>query len=452
MHLYGFSGECGERGLSSQDSNQNLRSSLRYFYPSSRLTLSVDIPVIVIIGGGPAGLFCALQAAGDNRSVLLIEKKPSCGRKLLITGSGQCNLTHDGDIAEFFSHYGDHGPFLRPALRGFTNRDLVTFFEEHELPLHVDPGGKIFPVSRKASDVLDVLLSECARQGVEVICGQAVRRVSSGDGRFCVETGKAMYQADALVIATGGASYPVTGSSGDGYILARELGHTVTKIAPALTPVIVQDYPFADLAGISFENLPLSLFRDGKKIRQLTGDLLFTHTGLSGPGILDLSRFILPGDILKVSFFPGTDQAGVGKQVTDAIAASGTRQVKTVLSGLPLPERLVKRLLELAGVAPDLTCSQLPRRVRLEIIASLTGHSFTVLRLGGFGEAMVTRGGVALRDINPKTMESKIAPGLYIIGELLDIDGDTGGYNLQAAFSSGMLAARSIALRFHPGG
>jgi predicted Rossmann fold flavoprotein len=412
----------------------------------------VDSSLNVIIGGGPAGLFCALQAAGNNRRVLVVEKMPSCGRKLLITGSGQCNLTHEGDIAEFFSHYGDHGQFLRPALRGFTNRELVAFFEQHGLPMSVDPGGKIFPATRRASDVLAVLLSECRMRGVEVICGQAVRRISSRDGWFCVEIGTTVYRADVLVIATGGVSYPSTGSTGDGYLLARELGHTVTEIAPALTPVIIQDYPFADLAGISFGNLTLSLFRDGKKIRRHTGDLLFTHTGLSGPGVLDLSRFILPGDVLKVSFFPGTDQARVRKQVTDAIAASGTRQVKTVLSGLPLPERLVKRLLELTGSAPDLTCSQLPGKVRQEIIASLTGFPFTVLRLGGFGEAMVTRGGVSLREINPKTMESKITPGLYIIGELLDIDGDTGGYNLQAAFSSGMLAARSIALRFHPGG
>jgi predicted Rossmann fold flavoprotein len=411
----------------------------------------VNIPVIAIIGGGPAGLFCALQAAGESRRVLVLEKKPSCGRKLLITGSGQCNLTHDGGIAEFFSHYGDHGPFLRPALRGFTNRDLVAFFEERGLRMTVEVGGKIFPATKRSSDVLFLLLSECARRGVEVICNQAVRRVAKVDGRFVVETGTASYRADAVAIATGGASYPATGSTGDGYHVARELGHTITDIAPALTPVMVQDYPFADLAGISFENLPLSLFRAGKKVRQASGDLLFTHAGLSGPGVLDLSRFILSGDVLKVSFFPGRDQEAVRNQVTDAIAGSGTRQVKTVLAGLPLPERFAKRLLEHAGVAPDLTCSHLPKQARQDIIASLTGLPFTVLRLGGFDEAMVTRGGVALGEINQKTMESTIVPGLYCIGEVLDVDGDTGGYNLQAAFSTGMLAAKSITGKFPPG-
>ncbi|NYT17533.1 MAG: NAD(P)/FAD-dependent oxidoreductase [Methanomicrobiales archaeon] len=362
----------------------------------------------------------------------------------MITGSGQCNLTHDGDIAEFFSRYGDHGSFLRPALRGFTNRDLAAFFEERGLRMTVEPGGKIFPATKRSSDVLSILMSECSRRGVEAICNQSVHRVARADSRFIVETGTSSYRADVVVIATGGASYPATGSTGDGYHLARELGHTITETAPALTPVMVQDYAFADLAGISFENLPLSLFRAGKKVRQVSGDLLFTHTGLSGPGVLDLSRFILPGDILKVSFFPGIDQEAVRKQVTDAIAGSGTRQVKTVLAGLPLPERFAKRLLELAGVTPDLTCSHLPKQARQEIIASLTGLPFTVLRLGGFDEAMVTRGGVALGEINPKTMESMIVPGLYCIGEVLDIDGDTGGYNLQAAFSTGMLAAKSI--------
>ena len=418
--------------------------------PLSAPSSPVDHPVIVIIGGGPAGLFCALQVAGDDREVLLLEKKPSCGRKLLITGSGQCNLTHGGEIAEFLPHYGDHGPFLRPALRQFTNLQLMAFFEERGLPMAIETGGKIFPSTKKSSDVLSLLLAECARRGVRLVCGKAVRRVGRNEGGFVVESGETSYRADAVVIATGGVSYPATGSTGDGYRMARELGHTVTDIAPALAPVIVQDYPLGDLAGLSFGNLPISLFREGKKVRKVHGDLLLTHTGLSGPGVLDLSRFIVPGDVLKVSFFPGKDHDAVRKQVTDALAVSGTRQVKTVLAGLPLPERLAKRLPELAGIAPDQSCSRLTRQARQEIIALLSGFPFTVLRLGGFGEAMVTRGGVALPEIDPKTMESRLVPDLYYIGEVLDIDGDTGGYNLQAAFSTGMVAARSIADRWRP--
>jgi hypothetical protein len=225
----------------------------------------------------------------------------------------------------------------------------------------------------------------------------------------------------------------------------------VTEIYPALTPVIVQDYPLCDLAGLSFENLEISLFRDGKRFHKASGDLLLTHTGLSGPGVLDLSRFILPGDVLKVSFLQGRDLEAIRNQVTEALAISGTRHVKTALAGLPLPERLAKRVTELAGIQPDLPCSQITKKARQEIIALLSGFPFPVFRLGGFDEAMVTRGGVALSEIDPKTMESRLVPRLYCIGEVLDIDGDTGGYNLQAAFSTGMLAARSITAGWHPG-
>jgi predicted Rossmann fold flavoprotein len=379
--------------------------------------------------------------------VLLLEKKPSCGRKLLITGSGQCNLTHDGEIAGFFSHYGDLGPFLRPALRQFTNRDLTAFFEERGLPMTVEPGGKIFPATRKSSDVLSLLLAECTRRGVRLVCGRAVKKVARRGNGFSIGTGATTCGAGTVVIATGGASYPATGSTGDGYRMARALGHTVTEIGPALTPVIVRDHPFGDLAGLSFEDLPLTLFRAGRRVRKASGDLLLTHTGLSGPGVLDLSRFIRPGDVLKVSFFPGKDPEAIRKAVTGALALSGPRQVKTMLAGLPLPERLARRLPELAGISPDLACSQLTKQARQEIISLLSGFPFTVLRLEGFGEAMVTRGGVALPEIDPKTMESRLVPSLYFIGEVLDIDGDTGGYNLQAAFSTAMTAARSIVSR-----
>lgn len=374
---------------------------------------------IAIIGGGPAGIFCALQAAGEGRDVIVFEKKPAAGRKLLITGSGQCNITHDGEIADFLSRYGDHGTFLRPALMNFTNRDLVRFFADRGLRMETEPGGKVFPATRKAADVLAVLLAECAARGVEVRCGDPVLAVERDDGGFLVTTKTGTARAGTLVIATGGASYPATGSTGDGYAFARALGQPVTEVAPALAPVYVEDYPFADLAGISFSNLALAVYRGGKRVGRRTGDLLFTHTGLSGPGVLDLSRAVRPGDVLRVTF----------------------------LSGLPLPERFVRRLLDLAGVPADETCAHLGKKARNALAASLAEFPFQVARLGGFNEAMATRGGVALEGINPKTMASKIVENLYCIGEVLDIDGDTGGYNLQAAFSTAALAARQIASR-----
>jgi len=411
----------------------------------ARYTVSAVNDAVVIIGGGPAGLFCALQAAGAVEKVIVFEKKPAPARKLLIAGSGQCNITHDGEIAGFLSHYGDHGAFLRPALMNFTNRDLISFFAARGLRMKTEPGGKVFPETRRSADVLAVLLSECTSRGVDIRCSEPVTTVErEGDG-FLVRAEKAVVQAGVLVIATGGASYPATGSTGDGYAFARALGQPVTEVAPALAPVYVTDYPFADLAGISFENLTIAVYRGGRLVRRHTGDLLLTHAGLSGPGILDLSRSILPGDVLRVTFLPEANAETVRKRVVDTVAAGGARQAKTVLCDLPLPERFVRRLLDLAGVAPGESCAHLKKTARNALAASVAEFPFPVARLGGFNEAMATRGGVALAGIHPKTMASKTVQNLYCVGEVLDIDGDTGGYNLQAAFSTAALAARHIA-------
>lgn len=402
---------------------------------------------VVIVGGGPAGLFCAIESAGENRAVILLEKNPNPGKKLLITGSGQCNLTHEGEVSAFISHYGDHGAFLRPALMQCSNHDLVRFFEDQGLIMSREPGGKVFPRTRQAADVLAVLLATCRRRGVDIRCREVVSDITSCDGKFLITTSSAPIAADHLVLATGGASYPATGSTGDGYRLARKLGLEVTEIAPALTGISVQDHPFADLAGISFEGLTVSLFRGSRKIRDQVGDLLFTHTGLSGPAILDLSRFIVPGDLVKIAFIPGIDQGTTRKEFEDRVSSSGHRLVRTLLSSYSLPDRFTRKVLELSGIPPEQTCAHLSRRERTALVTVLAGFPCTVHRLGGFTEAMVTRGGVSLEEINPKTMESRKVTNLYIIGELLDIDGDSGGYNLQAAFSTGFLAARHIRSR-----
>ena len=401
-------------------------------------------PSLVVIGGGPAGLFCALRAAGNGRRILILEKKAHPGRKLLLSGLGQCNITHDEDIGSFLSHYGDNGRFLKPALMNFQNRDLIAFFTERGLPLMTEPGGKIFPRSRKASEVLDTLVKECTAVHVEIRCEDPVLEVSVRNEKFSIRTDRATYRADQLVIATGGITYPATGSTGDGYVFARALGHSVTEASPALAAVAVKDYRFSDLAGISFADVLISLYRSGQKVRRRTGDLLLTHTGLSGPGILDFSRFIRPGDTLKISFLPSVDQPRVKETLLNRISAAGKARVRTVLTDFGLPERFVNRILTLAGIELDLTGAHLSRKGRSALIELLTGCPFVAGRLGGIHEAMVTRGGVALAEINPKTMESKLVPRLFFVGEVLDIDGDTGGYNLQAAFSTAALAAQRI--------
>jgi hypothetical protein len=406
--------------------------------------MEMDEYSLVIIGGGPAGLFCALRAAGNGRKILIVEKKPRPGRKLLLSGSGQCNITHAGDIESFLSHYGDNGRFLKPALMNFQNRDIISFFTDRGLPLMTEPGGKVFPLSRKASGILDILVKECTAAQAEIRCGDPVLEVSINKGAFQVRMDRGICRADHVVVATGGITYPVTGSTGDGFHIARSLGHSVTDAGPALTAVHIQNYSFSDLAGISFTDVAISLARAGQKTRRHTGDLLLTHSGLSGPGILDFSRFIRPGDTLKISFLPGVDNQKVKEALLDRIAAAGNAKVRSVLTAYNLPERLVNTLLTLAGIGLDLTGAHLSRKDRSALIELLTGCPFVVDRLGGIHEAMVTRGGVSLAEINPKTMESRLIPGLFFVGEVLDIDGDTGGYNLQAAFSTAALAAKTI--------
>jgi predicted Rossmann fold flavoprotein len=263
------------------------------------------------------------------------------------------------------------------------------------------------------------------------------------------------YRCSLLVIATGGCSYPATGSSGDGYRFASILGHRIAEIGPALTPLLIKDYPFSELAGLSFPDMKISLYRHAK-IREHRGDVLFTHQGLSGPGILDLSRYIRAEDLLKLSFVSEDKREALEEWLVDRARQDGRRSLLSVLADLPhfvppsvpLSSRLTKRILEISGIASDLKMAQLTREMRNCLIDNLTGLSLVVSDLGGNNMAMVTRGGVETIEVNPKTMQSRLVKGLYLVGEVLDVDGDTGGYNLQAAFSTGMLAARSIKSNF----
>jgi predicted Rossmann fold flavoprotein len=407
---------------------------------------------LIIVGAGPSGLFCALNSMQKGKKLLILEKKNSPGHKLLISGSGQCNITHDGNIQDFLDHYGDHGRFLRPALLGFTNRDLISFFEGLGLCISVrEKGNKIFPKTKQARDVLNILIEQCNEKGVIIKCNQAVKSIARNEDGFLVGCKGGSYRSRLLLIATGGRSYPATGSCGDGYRFAGILGHRIAEIGPALTPILIKDYPFTDLAGLSFPDMNISLYRHAK-IREHSGDILFTHEGLSGPGILDLSRYIRAKDILKLSFVPDGKRKALEEWLVDKARLDGARSLLSVLadlprfvpSSVPLYPRLIKRMLEISGIATDLKMAQLTREMRSCLIDNLTGLSLVVSDLCGYNTAMVTRGGVDTMEVDPKTMQSRLVKGLYLVGEVLDVDGDTGGYNLQAAFSTGMLAARSI--------
>jgi predicted Rossmann fold flavoprotein len=399
---------------------------------------------VIIIGAGPAGLFCAATVGTAGKRVLILEKNPGPGNKLLLAGSGQCNITHDGPVKEFLTHYGAHGAFLKPALMNFPNTALITFFKERGLDMTTTMAGKVFPATLKSRDVLQILENECRITGVTTQCNNPVREISHKDDHFLVVTRNAHFSGKSLVISTGGASYPGTGSTGDGYRFAAALGHHIAETGPALSPVIVDKYPFSELGGVSFDSLVFSVWRDGKKIGNHKGDLLFTHQGLSGPGILDYSRFIRPGDILRLSFVGPARTEQFVKEVSEKIATHPVSHVKTVVMYHKVPERLATLLLYLSGIPENLTCAHLTKEKRNSLIANMLEFPLKVGKLGGFNDAMVTRGGVFLPEINPKTMESRLVPGLYFAGEVIDIDGDTGGYNLQAAFSTGFLAAKSI--------
>ena len=310
---------------------------------------------IAVIGAGPAGLFCAIHAVRPGVHVLLLEKNPRPGVKLQISGTGQCNITHDGDIRTFFPRYGTHGQFLKPALLSFTNIALIRFFEERRLKMEITEGGKVFPVSHKAMDVCDTLTRECRDRGVLLRCGEPAILVENTHSGFILQTAEHNYCAKNLVIAAGGASYPKTGSNGDGYRLAASLGHTIQEIGPALTPLLIKNFPFADHAGMSFPGLPFSVWREKRKIFDGQGDVLFTHTGLSGPGILDCSRNVRAGDEIRLSFVGPVQRETFAREFTDSLSKTPKKSIKTIIAGLGVPERLAHLLPDLPGIPADRT-------------------------------------------------------------------------------------------------
>ena len=406
-------------------------------------------PDCVIVGAGPAGLFCAIHAAGRGARVLVLEKNERPGAKLLLAGTGQCNLTHAGEIQGFLTHYGhaSHGKFMKPALMTFTNKNLTQFFTDRGLPVLTEENGKVFPKTRSSEDVLAILVDECRKAGVTLRTGEPVTGISRDGEQFTVTTPLAAYQARSVIITTGGASYPRCGTTGDGYRLAMSLGQQVTETAPALTPLLVRPFPFASLSGISFEGMRFSVWRDGKKVADHTGDVLFTHLGLSGPGILDASRDIRPGDTVRLSFAGAMRRDEFAADIAQRAPENPGWHVSTILAKYPIPERLNRKLLQLSGIRDGLTCAHFSAEMRTTLVTHCTEFPLVVTALGDYTIAMATRGGIALDGVNPKTLESKVVPGLFFAGEVLDIDGDTGGYNLQAAFSTGFLAAQEIGKR-----
>ncbi len=399
---------------------------------------------IIITGTGPAGLFCAVNCADKaGIRILVIEKNISPGRKFLLSGTGQCNITHTGTVPEFTRHYGTAGDFVKPALSAFTPATMINFLNENEIPTVEKENGKVFPESMRAIDVLSMLIELCENGGIEFRFDSPVTDINFKEGKFELTSGGEKFTAEKVVVASGGESYPDTGSSGDGYKFAENLGHTITPTSPSLAPVYIRSFPFTELSGISFKNRTVSLFKNGKKTHSSSGDILFTHRGLSGPVILDMSRYIRRGDVLEVSL-AGKKSEEMNTDFITESRAQGKKSIKTFLKNFDIPERLITVILEQEGIDPLKNVSEINKEERVKLFKSLGEYPFIVEEKGNFNVAMATTGGVCRDEIDKRTMESKIIPGLYFAGEVVDVDGDTGGYNIQWAFSSGKTAADGI--------
>jgi len=397
---------------------------------------------LIIVGGGAAGLFAGARASRANLSFCLLEGMNQCGLKLLVSGGGQCNLTRSGDIRDFPAKYGPSSRFVKKALLDFDNNRLVRFFQQNGLPCDDRGDGKIFPSSRKSRDVRDLLLKLCRIKG-QIFWKQKVLSLERQGDLYILKTQNQKYQAKKILLAGGGLSYPGTGSTGAAYPLAEGLGHTIISPRPALTPVYIRNFPLARCSGTALP-VSIALFRDGKKCSFFQGDLLITHRGFSGPVILNNSRIMERGDELRISWLGSQKRDTIEMDIMDRIQNNGKKSTANGLERKELSEALLKSLLERSGIDGRKNMSQLSRKERLSHLTALIEDPYVLEEKGGVNQAMVTAGGVSLSEINPGTMESRLCPGLFFAGEILDVDGETGGYNLQFAFSSAALAIKSI--------
>lgn len=397
---------------------------------------------IIVIGGGAAGLMAAGQAAKSGADVLLLEKMKLPGRKLGITGKGRCNITNTAEINEFIEHFGKTGKFLRQAFSQFFNTDLMNFFEDLGLKLVTERGGRVFPASGKAIEVVKLLHKWVENSGVKVRTSCIVERLLISDGRVngVVANGRE-YLCDSVILATGGASYPATGSTGDGYKLAESAGHSIVPIRQALVPLDTFEDVSA-MSGLNLRNINVSMFVNGKKRKEAFGELVFNETGVTGPVILTLSGDAvdaLRNDdevMLSIDLKPALNEQKLENRILREISSRGKEQANSLMRGF-VPREMVGTCLKLTGINPRLRVSAISAEERSRLRNWLKDFRLQVTEPRPFSEAIVTAGGVNTREIDPNTMESKITKGLYIVGELLDVHADTGGYNLQAAFSTG---------------
>lgn len=405
---------------------------------------------IVVVGGGASGILAAGQAALAGAEVLLLEKMKKPGNKILISGKGRCNITNDSDIQSHLVHFNRSGRFLHQAYAEFFAPQLMRFFMQNGLKLTTERGKRVFPASGKAEDVLQTLLTWLAKTGARIECSRAVTSLGQAGAKISgVYCGNRFIAADAVILATGGASYPATGSTGDGYDLARQLGHTIVQLRPALVPLMVKNQ-LQSLAGLDLRNTGVRVFINGKRKKTGFGEVSFTKSGIGGPVILTLSKFIAEqlDKNKKVTVIldlkPALDEQKLDARLQRDFNTRHAEALQSVLRSL-LPRQLVPFCLDQTGIDGSKNAGAVSTKDRALLKSWLKNVVFEINGYRPVREAIVTSGGINVKEVNPNTMESLIVQGLYITGELLDIDADTGGYNLQAAFSTGWLAGRSAA-------
>ena len=405
---------------------------------------------IAVVGGGPAGMMAAIAAGEQGAEVTLFDGNEKLGKKLYITGKGRCNVTNDADSDAFFKNIPRNPRFLYSCYAAFDNRTLMKRIEDAGVKLKVERGGRVFPQSDKASDITKALERMMSKSGVRVCLRSKVKEILPSDGGFDLCLPGQTRHFDRVILACGGASYPSTGSDGSGYALAKGLGHTVTEILPSLIPIVTKEDWCRSLQGLSLKNVKLSAKAGKKLLFDELGEMLFTHFGISGPLVLSLSSVIAGKDLdgidIRIDLKPGLTREQLERRLLRDFEARARGQISTVLDGL-LPRSLTPVIAETAGVAAETAVSQVSRAQREKLMDALKGLPVHAAGFRPIAEAIVTRGGVSVKEVDPKTMESKIVPGVYLCGEMLDVEGFRGGYNIQIAASSGCAAGRAASRR-----
>ena len=402
---------------------------------------------LVVIGGGPAGMICAITAAERGLRVTLLEPNRMLGRKLRITGKGRCNITNNCDVREFMANIPGDGRFLYSAVNRFGMKEVMAFFEDRGLPLKTERGNRVFPVSDNANDVAGLLARQCEKDGVRVLHTAAKDILASDGAVIGVVTGEGQIGCRAAAVCTGGLSYPLTGSTGAGYRFAEKLGHTVTPRRPSLVPLTSDDAYCAEMQGFSLKNVTLSAYEDDKLVYRELGEMLFTHFGVSGPLVLSASaKMRHMGEKryrLEIDLKPGLDEKKLDARLLRDFEKYANKEFKNALGELA-GRTMIPVLIRLSGIPEDTKVNAITREQRLRLLHLFKAFPVSVSGTRPIDEAIVTAGGVSTKEINPRTMESKLVQGLYFAGEVLDLDAYTGGFNLQIAWSTGYVAGNSV--------